>query len=85
MSYTVNNTRTTVVSTVNNGTTAAIGGVTLIGKNFTGYGEIIAENFVRILENHANTTPPTAPLEGQLYWDTTNQSLQVYNASICSQ
>ena len=32
MSYTVNNTRTTVVSTVNNGTTAAIGGVTLIGK-----------------------------------------------------
>jgi len=81
MSYTVNNTRTTVVSTVNNGTTASVGGITLIGKNYTGYGEIIAENFVRILENNANTTPPTAPLEGQLYWDTTNQSLQVYNSS----
>ena len=51
MSYTVNNTRNTVVSTVNNGTTAAVGGITLIGKNFTGYGEIIAEDFVKILEN----------------------------------
>ena len=81
MSYTVNNTRNTVVSTVNNGTTAAVGGITLIGKNFTGYGEIIAEDFVKILENHANTTPPSAPLEGQLYWDTTNQSIKVYNSS----
>ncbi len=83
MSYTVNNTRGSVVSTVNNGTTAAVGGITLIGKNFTGYGELIAEDFVKILENSANTigNEPTSPLEGQLFWDTTNQSLKVYNSS----
>ena len=81
MSYTVNNTRGTVVSTVNNGTTAAVGGITLIGKNYTGYGELIAEDFVKILENNANTNAPTGPLEGQLWWDTTNQSLKVYNSS----
>ena len=81
MSYTVNNTRGTVVSTVNNGTTAAVGGITLIGKNYTGYGELIAEDFVKILENNANSNAPTGPLEGQLWWDTTNQSLKVYNSS----
>ena len=43
MPYTVNNTRGSIVSTVNDGTTASIGGITLIGKNFTGYGETIAE------------------------------------------
>ena len=81
MSYTVNNTRGTVVSTVNNGTTAAVGGITLIGKNYTGYGELIAEDFVKILENNANTSAPSGPLEGQLWWDTTNQCLKVYNSS----
>ena len=81
MSYTVNNTRGTVVSTVNNGTTASVGGITLIGKNYTGYGELIAEDFIKILENNANTTAPSGPLEGQLWWDTTNQSLKVYNSS----
>ena len=81
MSYTVNNTRGSVVSTVNNGTTASVGGITLIGKNYTGYGELIAEDFVKILENNANSTAPIGPLEGQLWWDTTNQSLKVYNSS----
>ena len=81
MSYTVNNTRGSVVSTVNNGTTASVGGITLIGKNYTGYGELIAEDFVKILENNANPTAPSGPLEGQLWWDTTNQSLKVYNSS----
>mgnify|MGYP003345129321 CR=1 FL=1 len=81
MSYTVNNTRGTVVSTVNNGTTASVGGITLIGKNYTGYGELIAEDFVKILENNANPTAPSGPLEGQLWWDTTNQCLKVYNSS----
>ena len=81
MSYTVNNTRGSVVSTVNNNATASVGGITLIGKNYTGYGELIAEDFIKILENNANTTAPTGPLEGQLWWDTTNQSLKVYNSS----
>ena len=76
MPYTVNNTRGSIVSTVNDGTTASIGGITLIGKNFTGYGETIAEDFIKLLENNANTTAPADPQEGQLWWDTTNQSLK---------
>ena len=76
MPYTVNNTRGSIVSTVNDGTTASIGGITLIGKNFTGYGETIAEDFIKLLENNANTSAPADPQEGQLWWDTTNQSLK---------
>tara|TARA_Y100000592_G_scaffold99521_1_gene175857 strand:- start:2124 stop:3461 length:1338 start_codon:yes stop_codon:yes gene_type:complete len=76
MPYTVSNTRGSTVATVQDGTTVAVGGVTLIGKNFTGYGDIIAEDFVRLLENNASTTAPTDPQEGQLWWDTTNQCLK---------
>ena len=54
MSYTINNTRGTVVTTVTPGTTQVVGGITLIGKNYTGYGELIAEDFVKLLENWKN-------------------------------
>ena len=81
MTYTVNNTRGQVVSQVPNGQLAPRGGLQLIGKNYTGYGELIAENFIKILENNANATNPSSPLEGQLWWDTQNQCLKVYNSS----
>jgi hypothetical protein len=54
----------------------------LIGKNYAGYGDFLDENFIRLLENGANTTPPGAPLTGQLWWDSTNSLLKVYNGSI---
>jgi len=51
MSYTINNSRGSVVTTVTPGTTQVVGGITLIGKNYTGYGELIAEDLVKMLEN----------------------------------
>ena len=78
MSYTINNTRGSVVTTVTPGTTQVVGGITLIGKNYTGYGELIAEDLVKMLENQANvtTSPPNTPLEGQLWYDTTENNLK---------
>ena len=46
--------------------------ITLIGKNYTGFGEAINENFVSMLENFANTSAPTTPLAGQIWWDTSS-------------
>jgi hypothetical protein len=40
--------------------------MTLIGKNYAGYGDFLDENFIHLLENGANTTAPGAPLTGQL-------------------
>lgn len=49
------------------------------GRNVSGYGQIIAENFVRLLENFANTTAPVNPVEGQLWYDSDNGVLQVFD------
>ena len=81
MSYTINNTRGTVVTTVTPGTTQVVGGITLIGKNYTGYGELIAEDFVKLLENQANSSAPSSPQTGQLWYDTGENILKAYDGS----
>jgi hypothetical protein len=81
MSYTINNTRGTVVTTVTPGTTQVVGGITLIGKNYTGYGELIAEDFVKLLENQANSAAPSSPQTGQLWYDTGESVLKAYDGS----
>ena len=49
------------------------------GRNVTGYGQIIAENFLHLLENFASGTQPVNPIEGQLWYDTTNNVLQLWD------
>jgi hypothetical protein len=53
----------------------------LVGKNYAGYGEFLDENFIHLLENSANTSAPGAPLTGQLWWDSTNALMKVYNGT----
>lgn len=60
--------------------------LTLVGKNFPGYGQFLMQNFVDLLENFSDTTAPSNPLAGQLWWnDNTRanggQTLCVYNSS----
>ena len=65
-------------NTVNNATS-----INFPGKNTTSYGTVIAENFLQILENFANSSAPLRPIEGQLWFDTTagvNQ-LKVYDGA----
>lgn len=45
--------------------------LTLVGKNYSGYGKFLNENFLRLAENFANGTAPTQPLTGQIWYDTT--------------
>jgi len=55
--------------------------LTFVGKNYAGYGEILNQNIVKLLENFSNTTPPANPLLGQLWYDSLNQSLTIYNGT----
>lgn len=48
------------------------------GRNFTGYGQVIAENFLHLLENFASATEPTNPTEGQLWYDSANGYLKIW-------
>jgi hypothetical protein len=83
MSYTINLTNGNLLVTIPDGTinTSACS-QTLIGKNYAGYGQFLDDNFVHLLENAANGTAPTAPLTGQLWYNTTTGVLRVYNGSV---
>lgn len=78
MAYTINKTDGTVVTTIIDGTADQSTSLTLIGKNYTGFGESINENFVKLLENFSNTTAPAPALVGQLWYDTSEARLKVY-------
>ena len=81
MSYTINKTNGTIFDVVEDGTTNTTSSVTLVGKNYAGYGELHNENFIHLLENSANTTQPPAPIAGQLWYDTTNNLLKIYTGT----
>jgi microcystin-dependent protein len=49
------------------------------GRNVTGYGQIIAENFLHLLENFASAKEPVNPTEGQLWYDSENGILMVWD------
>ena len=84
MAYTVNKTNSSASPnqyTVQDGVINNQTDLSFVGKGYAGYGESIAENFLHLLENFSNTSAPSKPIEGQLWWDSTNSKLQVYNGT----
>lgn len=43
--------------------------LSFVGKNYSGWAPVIAENFLHLLENFAKNSPPVNPVEGQLWYD----------------
>ena len=84
MAYTVNKTNSSASPnsyTVTDGVVNTQTDLSFIGKSYAGYGETIAENFLHLLENFSNTSEPTKPIVGQLWWDSTNSRLKIHNGS----
>lgn len=81
MPYTITHYNGAALTTVNDGTVDTTTNLTLVGKNYAGYGQFIDENFVYLLENFANTTAPVNPLVGQLWWDSSHSVLKVYTGT----
>ena len=79
MTYSVNFTETTNPAkpsiTVTDQSLNTETSLKFIGKNYAGYGPVIAENFLHLLENFARNTPPGTlagegqPVQGQLWYD----------------
>ena len=71
MPYNITKTDNTTLITVNDTELNNDFGVTLVGRNYSGYGVFLNDNFVRLMENFANGSPPIRPIPGQLWFDTT--------------
>jgi hypothetical protein len=83
MAYTITTTAGATLASIADGTVNSTNtSLTLIGKNYAGYGIFLNENYIKLLENFYNSSAPTAPLAGQLWYDSTNNLLKVYNGSI---
>ena len=82
MAYQINKTDGTIVSTVADGQVDQLStDITLIGKNYSGFGEYFNENLVKMLENFASTTRPIHPIRGQIWYDTADLKLKVYSGT----
>lgn len=79
--------------TLTNGSTLITGGLpdgtidttnsslTLVGKNYPGYGLFLNQNMIRLMENFSNSAAPTAPLPGQLWWNSATKYLNINTAA----
>jgi hypothetical protein len=85
MAYTVNKSNSSASPNqyiVQDGVVNTQTDLSFIGKGYAGYGELIAENFLHLLENFAGTSEPTKPIQGQLYYDSANNRLKVYTGNL---
>jgi hypothetical protein len=79
MPYILNKTNGTIVATVQDASLDLTTDLIFVGRNYAGYGEWQNENFLKLLENFANSVEPTKPIEGQVWYDTANKKLNVYD------
>lgn len=79
MPYILNKTNGTILATVQDASLDQTTDLLFVGKNYVGYGEVQNENFLKLLENFANTTVPSKPIEGQLFFNTVEKRLYVYD------
>jgi hypothetical protein len=79
MPYFINHTNGTSLVTIADGTVDSTAtSISLVGKNFPTYGQILNQNIVTMLENSANSSAPNNALLGQLWYDSYNKQLKFY-------
>ena len=81
MAYVINKFNGVQLVVLDDGTIDTSTSLGLLGRNYIGYGETQNENFVFLLENFANTAPPSRPLVGQIWFNTTDDTAYAYDGS----
>jgi hypothetical protein len=78
MAYIINKSDGSILLTLQDGDLDVSTSLGLLGRNYTGYGEVQNENFIFLLENFANVNPPARPIKGQTWFDSANNVLKIY-------
>ena len=89
MTYTVTLPNGSTLGTISDGTgngpafpaSTAFTSLNLIGRNYSNYGQFIANDLVALLVNNAYSVSPSTPQQGQLWYDTSNSLLKIYNGT----
>ncbi len=81
MPYILNKTNGTIVATVQDAATDFTTDLTFVGRNYAGYGEVQNENFLKLLENFSNTEPPTKPIIGQIWFNSSEKRFYGYDGA----
>jgi hypothetical protein len=85
MAYTVdytNGTKTAIV--VSNSAVDTTTNIGLVGRGYTGFGEIVAEDLLHMLENFASGSAPSKPIEGQIWFDSATTSLKYFDNTVAN-
>ena len=81
MAYVINKFSGEELIVLDDGTLDTTTSLGLVGRNYVGYGETQNENFVFLLENFANTAPPSRPIVGQIWFNTTDGTAYAYDGT----
>ena len=81
MSYNIN-VATVGTLVIADGTKNNSTSLTLVGKNYPGYGTYIIQDLVNLLQNWTGTNQPASPVTGQLWYNTNNNVLQIYTGTV---
>lgn len=82
MAYLINRYSGQQLIVLEDGTVDVSTSLNLVGRNYTGYGELQNENFVFLLENFANASPPPRPISGQIWYSTQTKNLSIYDGTV---
>lgn len=76
--YTIIRSNGTTLTTIQDGTVNTTSSpLSLFGRNSSGYGQALDTNLIKILENFAAANPPANALKGQLWFNTTLNTLNI--------
>ena len=77
MPYIINKTNGQQLTVVQDASLDQTTDLIFVGRNYSGYGEIQNENFLKLLENFSNSTPPLTPLVGEAWYNNADNTLNI--------
>jgi len=82
MPYDIKNYKGASIASILEGTVNTQTSLNLVGQNYKNYGQLIAENFMHIIENFARDMPPTNASVGQLWYKPKDGHLYILDQDV---